>query len=1164
MLATQNVEPIPGYQLIERLGTGGYGEVWRTTAPGGLFKAIKVVYGDRAGPHAEQELKALERIKRVRHPFLLSLERFEVVEGHLLIVMELAEGSLIDRFQACRRSDLPGIPRSELLGYLGDAAEALDYMNETHGLQHLDIKPQNLLLVGGRVKVADFGLVKDLSGTSVTATGGVTPLYATPEAFDGRVSRYSDQYSLAIVYQEMLTGMRPFTGTTALQLATQHTTGTPLLDPLPVDDRPIVGRALAKIPEQRFPTCREMVDQLLHPGSAPTPAPAPAPEALRGKVGSLRHTPTPVPLLSVSPEPLDEATEIPACLVAKGEPDRPSPSITNQVTVLRGQVPRSLRLDEAGFRPTLFLGMGGIAAGALRRLRQRLHRRFGTMAHVPSFRLLLVDTDRTALREAQEGAPGEALESDETLLTPLYPPEHFRAQAKTLLSWIDRRWLYGIPRSLLTEGLRPLGNLALVDNAAAVLGRLRETLSKLAAPEAVTATAAATGMSPCAPAPRVLLLGSIAGGTAAGMLPVMAFAVRQVLKELGLPADDVCGVLAYATSPKPAAKDMARVNAVATLRELSHWSRPGIPYPGILAHDLASFAAGQAPLRDCYLVHLGDDLAPAEVDAATDVLAEYLYLHTAGCGDTFFDQFREATPAGRSCRAGGLALRTFGLSCVRFARHYLASQTAELACLRVVERWPGRLSDEDKKRLEEELRTRAAGLDLGKDETLMQPLHRAIAAVLGENPESYCLNRFIAPQVAAFSTAPDGRAIIAPALKQMHDFLRKEHDPEDTSPAEPRPFKAAVRERALALAETLSRQLIDDLIALVEAPGRRLKAADMASSWLVRHLGQLTASARCRLAQVQADQEKLRQRLAPEGAGTGSGVRSLSKSKPMPPGEPQRSLLEYWSLQLADVALANAVTVFGILAREVDAFHQDLLQCGQKLTQLSESYRQLAIGTDAPAGHPKGTSHITELLPGRSDTLATSAAAILNRLGSDAIRRLDETVQQQVLAPRGGLWGVLHGTKDAPPGRPTEVVKPKLHDHARAVVLEHLKETDAAALFLEGRTKSGQAQDALEAEEKAARPRLPLPPEELHLLLGTPASPAGQKLRDMVVQAYPDRSVTVVESENDVCLCYEAAQVPLAQAVAALIGDDLAAYAPLADRVMTRTDVVWLPFTPGA
>src|SRR5947209_9014596 len=145
-------EPIPGYTLIERLGGGGFGEVWKASAPGGLLKAIKFVFGDlkAAGDdsqRAEQELKALSRVKTVRHPYILSLERYDIVDGQLMIVMELADKNLWDRFKECRAEGLPGIPRGELLGYLQEAAEALDLMNGSYQLQHLDIKPQNLFLV---------------------------------------------------------------------------------------------------------------------------------------------------------------------------------------------------------------------------------------------------------------------------------------------------------------------------------------------------------------------------------------------------------------------------------------------------------------------------------------------------------------------------------------------------------------------------------------------------------------------------------------------------------------------------------------------------------------------------------------------------------------------------------------------------------------------------------------------------------------------------------------------------------------------------------------------------------------------------------------------------------------------------------------------------------
>src|SRR5262249_38962617 len=159
----------------------------------------------------------IQRVKAIRHPFLLSMERVERVGGELVIVLELADKSLADVLAGEQAAGRPGIPRERLLGHLREAAEALDLMNIGHDLQHLDIKPQNLVLVSGHVKVGDFGLVNSLKGGTpnqppTLRLGAITPLYASPELFDGRISRQSDQYSLAIVYQELLTGTVPFTG----------------------------------------------------------------------------------------------------------------------------------------------------------------------------------------------------------------------------------------------------------------------------------------------------------------------------------------------------------------------------------------------------------------------------------------------------------------------------------------------------------------------------------------------------------------------------------------------------------------------------------------------------------------------------------------------------------------------------------------------------------------------------------------------------------------------------------------------------------------------------------------------------------------------------------------------------------------------------------------
>jgi len=276
-----NAEPIPGYRLIEPLGNGGFGEVWKCEAPGGLFKAIKFVYGDLNGldvdrARAEEERRAVERIKSIRHPFLLSMDRVENIGGELVIVTELADKNLDQVLTAYRDQGLPGLPRAELLGYLREAAEVLDLMNIQHGLQHLDVKPRNLFLVSKHVKVADFGLVNSLGGSKSrqgVQMGGITAVYAAPEVFQGHITRFSDQYSLAIVYQELLTATLPFQGKNSRQLLMLHTKGEPDLGALSATDRRVVGRALSKEPDKRYPTCMDFVNALQE-GEAPLVAKA--------------------------------------------------------------------------------------------------------------------------------------------------------------------------------------------------------------------------------------------------------------------------------------------------------------------------------------------------------------------------------------------------------------------------------------------------------------------------------------------------------------------------------------------------------------------------------------------------------------------------------------------------------------------------------------------------------------------------------------------------------------------------------------------------------------------------------------------------------------------------------------------------------------------------
>jgi len=309
------------YRLIERIGRGGMGEVYRAEhLKLGREDAIKLLPAHLAG-----EADFLKRFAReassaanLRHPnFLPVYEYGEQDDVPYLVMPYIKGGTLKDRLE---RGDVtPG----QIARYLTQVAEALDFAH-TKGIVHRDVKPANVLIdEHDQAYLADFGIAKALEGTeSLTRTGmGVgTPEYMAPEQAQGRADPRSDLYALGIMCYQLIIGRVPYSGQSTVEILMKHLQEPIPLEPLrgmnPAAARifgPILERALAKDPNRRFQTGRELM-QVLNAGIAQT--------------GFDRWASAPTMIAKASPPAWPGTPNPPAARPGTPPPGTPSPGYT--------------------------------------------------------------------------------------------------------------------------------------------------------------------------------------------------------------------------------------------------------------------------------------------------------------------------------------------------------------------------------------------------------------------------------------------------------------------------------------------------------------------------------------------------------------------------------------------------------------------------------------------------------------------------------------------------------------------------------------------------------------------------------------------------------------------------------------------------------------------
>jgi serine/threonine protein kinase len=291
-------EPVPGFRLQTPLGQGAFGEVWAARTRDGSSVALKFLdTRKRDSAVLRGEIRILRALSEVGHPNLIRLLGVHACSHYLILCMERADGNLEELRQTYRQVSGRNISPDHLLELLRQAAIGLDYIAglklpgfnlASTGLQHCDVKPSNLLLLGDEVKIADFGLCAS-QGEQTHKHGwrGTIP-YAAPELFRGRASPTTDQFSLAVTYCDLVAGDRVLLRSS--QLGVESGMGVDL-SKLRERERMVLERALSPDPTRRWPSCQAFVSALRE---AANPVRSESESGRRASRPSLSTPPAPV------------------------------------------------------------------------------------------------------------------------------------------------------------------------------------------------------------------------------------------------------------------------------------------------------------------------------------------------------------------------------------------------------------------------------------------------------------------------------------------------------------------------------------------------------------------------------------------------------------------------------------------------------------------------------------------------------------------------------------------------------------------------------------------------------------------------------------------------------------------------------------------------------
>ncbi len=309
--------PLEGVTVQRAVGRGGFGEVYYALTDSGKQVALKYL---RENP--EIELRGIGNVMNLKSPYLVTI--YDVrnsANGDPFVIMEYVGGPSL---RELLNAEPGGFSVQKAAFFLSGIGKGLSYLHE-RGIVHRDLKPANIFYDDGYVKIGDYGLSKHISvsqHSGQTVSVG-TVHYMAPEIGSGSYTKAIDIYALGVILFEMLTGRLPFSGSSMAEILMRHVRDNPDLSGVPAPFGPVIAKALAKEPHDRYQDADEMLAAVMETAEL-------GDSVARFDVSTLAHVPRDVDAADVaetvtSPRPppvppLDAREAAPTFIEAKFQP----------------------------------------------------------------------------------------------------------------------------------------------------------------------------------------------------------------------------------------------------------------------------------------------------------------------------------------------------------------------------------------------------------------------------------------------------------------------------------------------------------------------------------------------------------------------------------------------------------------------------------------------------------------------------------------------------------------------------------------------------------------------------------------------------------------------------------------------------------------------------